>query len=126
MSDEHNETPTKNLRKSSEDEPQTTPPPKGDREETPTTRLRRALPEEVPTETTEGTEEGGQEQRPTLTGRQRLVMVLWPPRVTRAQLIVALLLFGLGFGLAIQVALQQRQRQRPARRTSGRSRTHPR
>ena len=29
---------------------------------------------------------------------------MWPPRVTRAQLIVALLLFGLGFGLAIQVA----------------------
>ncbi len=29
---------------------------------------------------------------------------LWPPRVTRAQLIVALLLFGLGFGLAVQVA----------------------
>lgn len=29
---------------------------------------------------------------------------VWPPRVTRAQLIVALLLFGLGFGLAVQVA----------------------
>ncbi|MEG8280893.1 DUF881 domain-containing protein [Streptomyces sp. AHA2] len=39
-----------------------------------------------------------------LTGRQRLVQGLWPPRVTRAQLIVALLLFGLGFGLAVQVA----------------------
>lgn len=38
-----------------------------------------------------------------LTGRQRLVKGLWPPRVTRAQLIVALLLFGLGLGLAIQV-----------------------
>ncbi|MGA5424789.1 DUF881 domain-containing protein [Streptomyces lavendulocolor] len=37
------------------------------------------------------------------TGRQRLVAGLWPPRVTRAQLIVALLLFGLGLGLAIQV-----------------------
>ncbi|MCZ9338055.1 hypothetical protein NGM37_09725, partial [Streptomyces sp. TRM76130] len=36
--------------------------------------------------------------------RQRLVQGLWPPRVTRAQLIVALLLFGLGFGLAVQVA----------------------
>ncbi|MGW0613815.1 DUF881 domain-containing protein [Streptomyces sp. NPDC002788] len=39
-----------------------------------------------------------------LTGRQRLVQGLWPPRVTRAQLIVAVLLFGLGFGLAVQVA----------------------
>ncbi|MER5929225.1 DUF881 domain-containing protein [Streptomyces sp. NPDC002054] len=37
------------------------------------------------------------------TGRQRLMAVLWPPRVTRAQLIVALLLFVLGLGLAIQV-----------------------
>ncbi len=38
-----------------------------------------------------------------VTGRQRLIAGLWPPRVTRAQLIVALLLFGLGLGLAIQV-----------------------
>lgn len=38
-----------------------------------------------------------------LTGRQRLIAGLWPPRVTRAQLIVALLLFVLGLGLAIQV-----------------------
>ncbi|WP_104532038.1 DUF881 domain-containing protein [Streptomyces natalensis] len=37
------------------------------------------------------------------TGRQRLVASLWPPRLTRAQLIVALLLFILGLGLAIQV-----------------------
>ncbi|MFK4227707.1 DUF881 domain-containing protein [Streptomyces sp. NPDC019890] len=37
------------------------------------------------------------------TGRQRLAAVLWPPRVTRAQLIVAVLLFVLGLGLAIQV-----------------------
>jgi uncharacterized protein YlxW (UPF0749 family) len=37
------------------------------------------------------------------TGRQRLKAGLWPPRVTRAQLIVALLLFVLGLGLAIQV-----------------------
>ncbi|TPQ17097.1 DUF881 domain-containing protein [Streptomyces sporangiiformans] len=41
---------------------------------------------------------------PTLSGRQRLVQGLWPPRLSRAQLIVALLLFGLGFGLAVQVA----------------------
>jgi len=37
------------------------------------------------------------------TGRQRLAAALWPPRVSRAQLIVALLLFVLGLGLAIQV-----------------------
>ncbi|MFE0810527.1 DUF881 domain-containing protein [Streptomyces sp. NPDC058794] len=43
-------------------------------------------------------------RQPGLTGRQRLVKGLWPPRLTRAQLIVALLLFGLGFGLAVQVA----------------------
>ncbi|MGN5637487.1 DUF881 domain-containing protein [Streptomyces sp. AC154] len=38
-----------------------------------------------------------------LTGRQRLIAGIWPPRVTRAQLIVAVLLFVLGLGLAIQV-----------------------
>lgn len=37
------------------------------------------------------------------TGRERLAASLWPPRLTRAQLIVALLLFILGLGLAIQV-----------------------
>lgn len=37
------------------------------------------------------------------TGRQRLRAALWPPRVSRAQLIVALLLCVLGLGLAIQV-----------------------
>ncbi|MFJ1901932.1 MULTISPECIES: DUF881 domain-containing protein [unclassified Streptomyces] len=54
---------------------------------------------------------GGREQpgeRPVdapkgLTGRQRLMAGIWPPRVTRAQLIVAVLLFVLGLGLAIQV-----------------------
>lgn len=40
---------------------------------------------------------------PAQTGRQRLAAGLWPPRVSRAQLIVALLLFVLGLGLAIQV-----------------------
>jgi uncharacterized protein YlxW (UPF0749 family) len=44
------------------------------------------------------------EAKPRLTGRQRLVQGLWPPRASRAQLIVAVLLFGLGFGLAVQVA----------------------
>ncbi|MEV7511318.1 DUF881 domain-containing protein [Streptomyces sp. NPDC089922] len=43
------------------------------------------------------------EQAPAETGRQRLAAGLWPPRVSRAQLIVALLLFVLGLGLAIQV-----------------------
>ncbi|MGW0857782.1 DUF881 domain-containing protein [Streptomyces sp. NPDC002690] len=42
-------------------------------------------------------------ERNALSGRQRLLAGLWPPRVTRAQLVVALLLFGLGLGLAIQV-----------------------
>ncbi|WP_437041641.1 DUF881 domain-containing protein [Streptomyces angustmyceticus] len=44
----------------------------------------------------------GSAQRP-MSGRERLVASLWPPRLTRAQLIVALLLFILGLGLAIQV-----------------------
>jgi uncharacterized protein YlxW (UPF0749 family) len=41
---------------------------------------------------------------PPVTGRQRLVAGLWPPRFSRAQLIVAVLLFVLGLGLAIQVS----------------------
>ncbi|GAA2811830.1 DUF881 domain-containing protein [Streptomyces showdoensis] len=41
--------------------------------------------------------------RPEASGRARLAASLWPPRVTRAQLVVALLLFVLGLGLAIQV-----------------------
>ncbi|MTE22061.1 DUF881 domain-containing protein [Streptomyces sp. TRM43335] len=40
---------------------------------------------------------------PSPTGRERLVRGLWPPRVNRNQLTVALLLFVLGLGLAIQV-----------------------
>ncbi|MFE5540910.1 DUF881 domain-containing protein [Streptomyces sp. NPDC056492] len=40
---------------------------------------------------------------PAQTGRRRLAEAVWPPRVSRAQLIVALLLFVLGLGLAIQV-----------------------
>ncbi|GHD44199.1 MULTISPECIES: DUF881 domain-containing protein [Streptomyces] len=74
--------------------------------ETPENRLRRELPEEVPAAAPEssGTEQRDEKDEPSLTGRQRLVKGVWPPRVTRAQLIVALLLFGLGFGLAVQVA----------------------
>ncbi|ARP73941.1 DUF881 domain-containing protein [Streptomyces pluripotens] len=66
--------------------------------------LRKELPAEVPVPAPDvGQKVGNQPQEP-LTGRQRLVKGLWPPRLTRAQLIVALLLFGLGFGLAVQVA----------------------
>ncbi|MFE7073425.1 DUF881 domain-containing protein [Streptomyces sp. NPDC057620] len=78
---------------------------------TPENPLREELPEEVRTKTAEkapepGPERAGQEPDGPAgpTGRQRLLMGLWPPRVSRAQLIVALLLFGLGFGLAVQVA----------------------
>ncbi|WP_079162039.1 DUF881 domain-containing protein [Streptomyces nodosus] len=65
-------------------------------------RLRRELPQEVPAPPAETA--GEKDTATVLTGRQRLAEGLWPPRVTRAQLIVALLLFGLGFGLAVQVA----------------------
>ncbi|WP_228474121.1 DUF881 domain-containing protein, partial [Streptomyces calidiresistens] len=37
------------------------------------------------------------------TGRAAIISGLWPPRITRAQLTVAALLFVLGLGLAIQV-----------------------
>lgn len=74
-----------------------------DNEETPENRLRKELPEEVPA-TEPDAAVAPEETPPSLTGRQRLVQGLWPPRVTRAQLIVAVLLFGLGFGLAVQVA----------------------
>ncbi|MBC7273196.1 MAG: DUF881 domain-containing protein [Streptomyces sp.] len=74
-----------------------------EKEEAPENRLRRELPAEVPAQVPRA-EAPEQAVEPRLTGRQRLVNGLWPPRVTRAQLIVALLLFGLGFGLAVQVA----------------------
>ncbi|MFF0093126.1 DUF881 domain-containing protein [Streptomyces canus] len=73
-----------------------------EQEETPDNRLRKELPEELPATPPEEAETTASE--PGLTGRQRLVQGLWPPRATRAQLIVAVLLFGLGFGLAVQVA----------------------
>lgn len=57
-----------------------------------------------PSEPEPEAEPGGDAAEPPATGRQRLLNGLWPPRLTRAQLIVALLLFGLGFGLAVQVA----------------------
>ncbi|GHH93129.1 DUF881 domain-containing protein [Streptomyces capillispiralis] len=72
----------------------------------PAAGLRKELPAEVPVRPSAPAEEGVPQDRPVSgpTGRQRLAAGLWPPRVTRAQLIVALLLFGLGFGLAVQVA----------------------
>ncbi|WP_037604362.1 DUF881 domain-containing protein [Streptacidiphilus rugosus] len=48
-------------------------------------------------------EQAGQSEPAARTGRQRLAAALWPPRVNRAQLIVALLLFALGLGVAFQV-----------------------
>ncbi|QOV39735.1 DUF881 domain-containing protein [Streptomyces ferrugineus] len=80
-----------------------------DHDETPENRFRKELPDEVPAGAAEAERDPGSavpadEQQDGLTGRQRLAKGLWPPRVTRAQLIVALLLFGLGFGLAVQVA----------------------
>lgn len=91
-----------------------------DEERQPENRLRRELPDEVsvpaprpepaagrePARTAAEAAAGasGQSGEPRLTGRRRLVQGLWPPRLSRAQLIVALLLFGLGFGLAVQVA----------------------
>ncbi|MEC3998551.1 DUF881 domain-containing protein [Actinacidiphila sp. DG2A-62] len=47
-----------------------------------------------------GHDSGEPEER---TGRQRLLAALWPPRASRAQLIVAVLLAVLGLGVAIQV-----------------------
>ncbi|MFF1306970.1 DUF881 domain-containing protein [Streptomyces sp. NPDC058307] len=76
-----------------------------EQEETPGNGLRKELPEELPVTPAEETEAPPTAAvEPGLTGRQRLVQGLWPPRLTRAQLIVAVLLFGLGFGLAVQVA----------------------
>ncbi|QCX75135.1 hypothetical protein C9F11_07175 [Streptomyces sp. YIM 121038] len=80
-----------------------TNPANGD--DTPDDGRRRELPPEVPpTPGRAGAAAAGDGAGPApVTGRQRLVQGLWPPRLTRAQLIVALLLFVLGLGLAIQV-----------------------
>ncbi|MCM2387701.1 DUF881 domain-containing protein [Streptomyces albipurpureus] len=65
---------------------------------------RMPLPEESGEPRDLGTELPPPPREPTqLTGRQRLIAGLWPPRLTRAQLTVAVLLFVLGLGLAIQV-----------------------
>jgi uncharacterized protein YlxW (UPF0749 family) len=79
-------------------------PDKPDQPDRPERSLRKELPEEVPARAPEPAPAPGQNAEEQLSGRQRLVKGLWPPRVSRAQLIVALLLFGLGFGLAVQVA----------------------
>ncbi|MFJ8141640.1 DUF881 domain-containing protein [Streptomyces sp. NPDC096013] len=73
-------------------------------DERPEHRLRRELPEEVAASAPSEAPVPGERATSGVTGRQRLVQGLWPPRVSRAQLIVAVLLFGLGFGLAVQVA----------------------
>jgi uncharacterized protein YlxW (UPF0749 family) len=73
-------------------------------DQSPENRLREELPAEVPPAPAPAEPPAGEAEANGLTGRQRLVEGLWPPRVSRAQLIVAVLLFGLGFGLAIQVA----------------------
>jgi uncharacterized protein YlxW (UPF0749 family) len=74
------------------------------RSEPPAGHLRRELPAEVPVPAPAAGQPADERPQQPLTGRQRLVKGLWPPRFTRAQLIVAVLLFGLGFGLAVQVA----------------------
>ncbi|WP_081237185.1 DUF881 domain-containing protein [Streptomyces viridosporus] len=84
--------------------PASAPRPRPAPETAPASSLRKELPAEVPASAPAAAEAPKAEPGPQLTGRQRLVQGLWPPRVTRAQLIVALLLFGLGFGLAVQVA----------------------
>ncbi|WP_202919806.1 DUF881 domain-containing protein [Streptomyces adustus] len=66
--------------------------------------MRRELPDEVPAQPAQAEQPAATAAEPVLSGRQRLVQGLWPPRLSRAQLIVAVLLFGLGFGLAVQVA----------------------
>ncbi|MER7923785.1 DUF881 domain-containing protein [Streptomyces sp. NPDC096057] len=73
-------------------------------DERPEHRLRRELPEEVAASAPSEAPVPGERATSGVTGRQRLAQGLWPPRVSRAQLIVAVLLFGLGFGLAVQVA----------------------
>ncbi|MER6539853.1 DUF881 domain-containing protein [Streptomyces sp. 900105755] len=75
----------------------------GEHEKEPEHRLRRELPAEVSPAVPEA-ESAAPAPEAKVTGRERLFQGLWPPRVSRAQLIVAVLLFGLGFGLAVQVA----------------------
>ncbi|MGW2962112.1 DUF881 domain-containing protein [Streptomyces sp. NPDC001220] len=73
-------------------------------EKQPEHRLRKELPAEVPATAPEAGSAAEPKPEAGPSGRRRLVQGLWPPRASRAQLIVAVLLFGLGFGLAVQVA----------------------
>jgi uncharacterized protein YlxW (UPF0749 family) len=93
-------------------EDERTPPEKPEAPAAPAAPQRREMPrsempeEQEPARESEDPpepEDDGEGDGSEPTGRQRLVRAVWPPRVTRAQLIVALLLFVLGLGLAIQV-----------------------
>ncbi|MGK5449113.1 DUF881 domain-containing protein [Streptomyces radiopugnans] len=75
----------------------TTPPGRGPEEER---NAAAAVPEEPAGPSGPAAPAG---ERPSPGGRERLIRGLWPPRVNRNQLTVALLLFVLGLGLAIQV-----------------------
>jgi uncharacterized protein YlxW (UPF0749 family) len=77
------------------------PPQQPEPAEIPET-LERPAGQDAGSRTPDGTPGRSSAAGPT-TGRQRLAAGLWPPRVTRAQLTAALLLFVLGLGLAIQV-----------------------
>ncbi|WP_419993071.1 DUF881 domain-containing protein [Streptomyces boninensis] len=70
----------------------TEPEPRGDAKPDP-------LPEQRPAEPPEQSTP----EPPPEAGRRRLKAALWPPRASRGQIIVAVLLFVLGLGLAIQV-----------------------
>ncbi|GHI49626.1 DUF881 domain-containing protein [Streptomyces albidoflavus] len=85
-----------------DDEPGAQGPDSGDAPRPAGPPRRQPLPEAAPAPAAEPPPEDGPASA-ELTGRQRLVKGLWPPRVTRAQLTVAVLLFVLGLGLAIQV-----------------------
>ncbi|RSS85507.1 DUF881 domain-containing protein [Streptomyces sp. WAC05292] len=86
------------------EEPKAPLPPKQD-EPAPQPRETAAVPPGPPAQPEAPAQPAGagRSAGPDGTGRQRLAAGLWPPRFSRAQLIVALLLFVLGLGLAIQV-----------------------
>jgi uncharacterized protein YlxW (UPF0749 family) len=84
-----------------EPEPQPTPEPKPEPEPEPEAEREPeqepgapAEPEPIP---------DAEPEQPAPDGRKHLRNALWPPRLSRGQLVVALLLFALGLGLAIQV-----------------------
>nr|WP_245985235.1 DUF881 domain-containing protein [Streptomyces tateyamensis] len=58
---------------------------------------------EPPAEPARAEEPAPAERPESADARRRLRSALWPPRLSRGQLVVALLLFALGLGLAIQV-----------------------